>query len=47
MNEVYGLLLGTSRQIGGIILKGGRQFFRNKRGHGSRTSVMFTQKRGD
>ena len=43
----YELLVRTSRQFGGSILRGGRRNFRNERGSGGRTSVMFTQKRGD
>ena len=37
----------TSRKFGGIILRGGRQSFRNERRHGGITSVIFTQTRGD
>ena len=47
INGAYELLVRTSRQFGGIILRGGRRFFRNERGHGVRTSVVFTQERGN
>ena len=46
-NGAYKLLVHTSRKFGESILRGGRRNLRNERGHGVRTSVMFTQKRGD
>ena len=47
INRAYKLLVHTSRPFGGSIIKGGRQFFINERGHGDRTSVMFIETRGD
>ena len=47
INGAYELLVRTSRQFGGSILRGGRRYFRNEHGHGDRTSVMFMQTRGD
>ena len=46
LRAAYELLVRTSRKFGGIILRGGRQVFRNERGRGGRTRVMFTQTRG-
>lgn len=45
INGAYELLLFTSSQLVVSILSGGRQHFRNERGCGGRTSVMFTQTR--
>ena len=36
----------TSRNVGGSILRGGRQNFRNEPQSGGRTSIMFAQTRG-
>ena len=47
INGAYELLVRTSRQFGGSILRGGIRVFRNERGHGVRTSVVFTQERGN
>ena len=47
INGAYEVLLRTSRQFGGIILRGGRRSFINECGRGGRTSVMFTQTGGN
>ena len=47
INGAYELLVRTSRQFGGSILRGGRRNFRNERGCGDRSGVIFTQTRGD
>ena len=41
INGAYELLVRTSRQFGGSLLKGGRRNFRNECVHGGITSVMF------
>ena len=43
VNGAYELLVHTSRQFGGRIIRRGRRSFRR----GGRTSVMFTQTRGN
>ena len=46
INGAYEVLLRTSRQFGGIILRGRRSNFTNERRHGGRKSGMFTQTKG-
>ena len=46
INGAYELLLHTSRQFYGIMLRGGRRNFINEGVCGGRTRVMFTQTRG-
>ena len=43
INGAYEILVRISRQFSESILGGGRRNFRNERGRGGRTSVMFTQ----
>ena len=47
INGAYELSVRTSSQFGGRIIRGGRRNFRNERGNGGRTIVMFTQTIGD
>ena len=47
INGSYELLVRTSRQCGGRILRGGRQHFSDEGRHVSRTSIMFTKTRGN
>ena len=46
VDGAYELLVRTARKFGGIILRVERQNFRNERGRGGRTSMMFTQTGG-
>ena len=46
LNWEYELLVRTSRQLGGIIIRRGRHSFRTGWSRGVRTTVIFTKSRG-